>query len=875
MVEGGMRFEQLTMKAQEAMGRAQARASEQTHPQLEVEHLVAALLDAEGVVGSVLKQAEVDVGRVRAELDRLMGGFARVTGAAVSLRPSRAFQRLLDVAFKEAERLRDEYVSSEHLLLAAIDEAVRSPIGEFLRQQGLSKERVYQSLRVVRGAQRVVDQHPEDKYQALARYTQDLTVQARLGRLDPVIGRDQEIRRVIQVLSRRTKNNPVLIGEPGVGKTAIVEGLAQRIVSGDIPDGLKDKRVVALDMGALIAGAKYRGEFEDRLKALLKEVHDAEGSVILFIDELHTLVGAGKSDGAMDAANLLKPALARGELKAVGATTLDEYRLYIEKDPALERRFAPVFVDEPGLEESISILRGLKERYEVHHGIKILDAALVAACQLSHRYIAARQLPDKAIDLIDEAASRLRIEIDSLPTALDELERKIRQLEIERQALARDDGDAGARKRLTVITAELTRWQQERDVLKARWDKEKALVMELADTKARIEQVKHQAMHAERDNNWALAAELRYGQLTELNQALETKGVALGELQKQGSLLKQAVDEEDIAQVVSAWTGVPVQKMLEADVTKLLEIEQRLQSRVVGQQLAIQAVANAVRRARTGLQDPARPIGSFIFLGPTGVGKTELARSLAHFMFDDDQAMVRLDMSEFMEKHQVSRLVGAPPGYVGYEEGGQLTEAVRRRPYCVLLLDEIEKAHPDVFHILLQVLDEGRLTDSQGRTVDFRQTVIIMTSNLGHTNIIATANESDDHNLRDSDGLTQQLKHFFRPEFLNRVDEIIPFSALTLTEIQRIVDIQLHHLQRRLATRNITLELTVGAREWLARAGFDTTYGARPLKRAIQTHIENPLALELLHGRVSNNQRVTVDYHDDHLQFVTQERQTA
>ncbi len=862
-----MRLDKFTIKAQEAVQACQEIADRHGHQMIEPEHMMLALLNQrEGVVRPLLKKLEVNPDALAAGLEEDLARLPKVQGVTGSQYLSPALKIALDLAWKEAQRLKDEYVSTEHMLIAIADESVKSKATERLTTMGVTKERLFQVLQSVRGTQRVTDQNPEDKYQALQRYGRDLTTQARLGKLDPVIGRDQEIRRVIQVLSRRTKNNPVLIGEPGVGKTAIAEGLAQRIITGDVPEGLKDKRVVALDMGALIAGAKFRGEFEDRLKAVLKEISDSDGQVVLFIDELHTLVGAGAGEGAMDAANLLKPALARGELRAVGATTLDEFRKHIEKDAALERRFQPVLVGEPNVADAISILRGLKERYEVHHGVKILDSALVAAAVLSHRYIADRFLPDKAIDLIDEAASRLRIEIDSLPTELDELERRLRQLEIERAALGKDPEDAGARDRLATIEKDIATITVERDTLRARWEQEKEHIGGISQVKERIEDSKTRAAKAEREGDLARAAELRYGTLIALQKEFDERTTALAELQKKGKLLKQEVDEEDVAEVVSKWTGIPVSKMLEGEVEKLLKMEDRLGARVVGQREAIEVVSNAVRRARAGIQDPNRPIGSFIFLGPTGVGKTELARALAGFLFDNDQAMVRLDMSEYMDKHNVSRLVGAPPGYVGYEEGGQLTEAVRRRPYSVILFDEIEKAHPDVFNMLLQILDDGRLTDSQGRTVDFKNTAIIMTSNLGAQHIQDAAGQDTDL-VRER--VMEALRGHFRPEFLNRVDDVIIFHALTMAEIKTIVDLQLASLDKRLAERKVALELSEEAKEWLARAGYDPLYGARPLKRAVQTHVLNPLALALLEGRFKAGDRVRAEVVNDALTFKT------
>ncbi|HEX2385428.1 MAG TPA: ATP-dependent chaperone ClpB, partial [Candidatus Binatia bacterium] len=747
--------------------------------------------------------------------------------------------------------LKDEYVSVEHLLMAmAADDG---ETGKIFREFGITKDKILQALVDIRGSQRVTDQNPEEKYQALQKYSRDLTDLARKGKLDPVIGRDEEIRRVIQVLSRRTKNNPVLIGEPGVGKTAIVEGLALRIINGDVPETLKDKRLVALDMGALVAGAKYRGEFEERLKAVLKEVTESSGQIILFIDELHTLVGAGAAEGAMDASNMLKPALARGELRCIGATTLDEYRKRIEKDPALERRFQPVLVQEPSVEDTIAILRGLKERYEVHHGVRITDGAIVAAATLSNRYITDRFLPDKAIDLIDESAARLRIEIDSLPTEIDEIERRVMQLEIERQALKRES-DRASRERLERVEKEIAELRAQSDELKAHWKQEKEVIQRIRERKEKIEQTKVEEQQAQRKGDLNRAAELRYGVLTQLQKELEAENKKLEELQKNRKMLKEEVDAEDIAEVIAKWTGIPVSKMLEGEVQKLLQMEQRLKQRVVGQDPAVQAVANAVRRARAGLQDPNRPIGSFIFLGPTGVGKTELTRALAEFLFDDEQAMVRLDMSEFMEKHSVARLIGAPPGYVGYEEGGYLTEAVRRRPYSVVLFDEIEKAHPDVFNVLLQILEDGRLTDGQGRTVDFKNTVIIMTSNLG-SQFITDVSDRKEMERR----VMAALQQAFKPEFLNRIDEVVIFNPLGREEIKHIVEIQLKRLERLLADRKISVDVTDAAKALLAERGYDPVYGARPLKRTIQRMIQDPLALKILDGAFGEGDRVTID----------------
>ncbi|MDP2212060.1 MAG: ATP-dependent chaperone ClpB [Candidatus Aquicultor sp.] len=856
-----MRLDKFTIKSQEALGEAQRLADSMGHQQVEGEHLLLALVgQVDGVVTPILQKLALSPDtvkeRIQAELDRR----PKVSGAgATYIAPE--LKSTIDAAFIEAEGLKDEYVSTEHLLLALA--ADKGTVGKILSSLGVTKEAVLKILVDVRGSQRVTDQSPEEKYQALEKYSRDLTRLARLGKLDPVIGRDDEIRRVIQVLSRRTKNNPVLIGDPGVGKTAIAEGLAQRVVSGDVPEGLKDKRVVSLDLGALIAGAKYRGEFEDRLKAVLKEVTDAEGEIVLFIDELHTLVGAGAAEGAVDAANLLKPALARGELRAIGATTIDEFRKYIEKDAALERRFQPILVGEPSVEDTIAILRGLKERYEIHHGVRITDSALVAAAVMSNRYITDRFLPDKAIDLIDEAASGLRIEIDSLPTEIDEIERRIKKLEIERQAL-RNDKTKAALERLANIDRDLAELKEKTFHMRAHWQNEKQAITEISRLKERIEQAKVDTAAAERAGDLALAAKLQYGDILSFEKELEVKNRRLLELQKDQKMLKEEVDEEDIAEVVSKWTNIPVVKLVEGEIEKLVTMEKRLHERIIGQDEAVSAVSNAIRRARAGLQDPERPLGSFIFLGPTGVGKTELARALAEFLFDDERSMIRIDMSEYMEKHTVSRLIGAPPGYVGYEEGGQLTEAVRRRPYAVLLLDEIEKAHGDVFNVLLQILDDGRLTDGKGRTVDFKNTIIIMTSNIGSQYI---QEMTDMAKIRGK--VDDEMRAHFRPEFLNRVDEIVIFNRLTLDDIKEIIEIQIGHLERRVAEHGISLHLSDKAKEYLAHEGFDPLFGARPLKRAIQRKLQDSLALKILEGDIKEGDAVDVDVRGDVLVFTT------
>ncbi|MFX4261985.1 ATP-dependent chaperone ClpB [Pelotomaculum propionicicum] len=839
-----MRLDKLTLKTQEALEDAQKIMSEYSNQQMEGEHLLLGLLrQDEGLVRQILKKLEIDIAKLKDQVQAAVDRLPKVRGAGGAY-VSQGLSQIVDLAWKEAERLKDEYLSTEHILLGMVA-GREGEAGKILRANGVTQDRVYKILVEIRGTQRVTDQNPEDKYQSLARFTRDLTDLARKGKMDPVIGRDEEIRRVVQVLSRRTKNNPVLIGEPGVGKTAIVEGLAQRIVSGDVPESLKNKRLLSLDIGAMIAGSKYRGEFEDRLKAVLKEISEAQGEIVLFIDELHTLVGAGAAEGAVDAANMLKPALARGELRCVGATTLDEYRKHIEKDAALERRFQPVYVGEPNVEDTIAILRGLKEKYEVHHGVRIKDAALVAAAMLSHRYISERFLPDKAIDLIDEAASRLRIEIDSMPTEIDEIDRRVRQLEIEKQALAKEQ-DRASQERLEKMEEELAALKSSMETLKEHWRKEKELIQSIREIKERIEETRLLEQAAERETDLGRVAELRYGVLPDFERRLQQSNEKLEELQKAHRMLKEEVDEEDIAEVVSKWTGVPVSRMLEGEVQKLLKMEGLLTERVVGQERAVQAVSDSIRRARAGVSDPNRPMGSFIFLGPTGVGKTELARALAHFLFNDERAMLRFDMSEYMEKHTVSRLIGAPPGYVGYEEGGQLTEAVRRRPYAVILFDEIEKAHPDVFNILLQLLDDGRLTDGHGRTVDFRNTVVIMTSNLGSHWFREI---KDDNRAGLEARVMDELRASFRPEFLNRVDEVVIFNNLGRDEIVRIVDIQLVLLKQRLEKLGISLEVTEEAKALLAAEGFDPVYGARPLKRAIQKRLENPLSVYLLEGK--------------------------
>ena len=866
-----MRFDRFTIRGQEAVQEAVTLAEKTENQQVEPEHILAAMMQqAEGVVKPILGKIGANAQAILTDTEAAIAKFPRVSGGQqyFSSRTNTIFQD----AQKEAEKMQDDYLSTEHLLITIAAEK-DGDAGRILRSNGITSADLEKVITDMRGGSRITDQNAEENFQALDKYAQDLTEQARKGKLDPVIGRDDEIRRAIQILSRRTKNNPVLIGEPGVGKTAIVEGLAQRIISGDVPETLKNKKLVSLDLGAMLAGAKYRGEFEDRLKAVLNEIEKAEGQIILFIDELHTLVGAGASEGAIDASNMLKPALARGTLRAVGATTLAEYQKYIEKDKALERRFQQVYVGEPNVEDTIAILRGLKERYEVHHGVRIKDAAIVAAATLSNRYITDRFLPDKAIDLIDEAASRIRIEIDSLPQEIDVLEREILQLEIERQALTRET-DEKSKSRLSDIEKRIADLNEKSSAMKAQWQSEKDEIEKMRTAKEELEQARLELERARQAGDLTKAAEIQYGRIPDIEKLLESEKARLGELQKDGVFLKEEVDEEDVAEVVAKWTGVPVSKMLEGEMQKLVQMESGLRKRVIGQDEALEAVSNAVRRARAGLQDPNRPVGSFIFLGPTGVGKTETARALAEFLFDDERSMVRLDMSEYMEKHAVARMIGAPPGYVGYEEGGQLTEAVRRRPYSVVLFDEIEKAHPDVFNVLLQILDDGRLTDSKGRVVDFKNTVLIMTSNLGSREIqSATENPLADRDVRKD--VLQVLRDHFKPEFLNRIDDIVVFKQLGKEQIAQIIDVQLEKLRKNLDDRGITIELDETARDLIVTEGYDPIYGARPLKRAIQSLIQNPLAVKLLNGEIGSGQTVRLSAEDGEMKFAATERVAA
>ncbi|MCF8044517.1 MAG: ATP-dependent chaperone ClpB [Desulfarculaceae bacterium] len=862
-----MNFDKMTLKAQEAVQNGYECASRNNNQAIEPIHFLKALTDTpDGITASIIKQVTGNPEQVKKEVSDAIEKLVKVTGAS-DIYLSKNSKKLLDNAFKEADKMKDQYVSVDHLVIAMCD--LNDPAGNILRSHDITRDAVLQVLKEIRGSQRIEDQNPEDKYQALEKYGKDLTHLARLGKLDPVIGRDDEIRRLAQVLSRRRKNNPVLIGEPGVGKTAVVEGLAHRVVEGDVSESLKNRRIVALDIGSLLAGAKYRGEFEERFKAVLKEIESAEGEIVLFIDELHTVVGAGASEGSVDASNMLKPALARGVLRCIGATTLNEYRKYIEKDAALERRFQPVFTKEPSVEETVSILRGLKEKYEVHHGVRIKDTALVAAARLSKRYITERFLPDKAIDLMDECASRLRMEIDSMPAGIDEIQRKITQAEIEREALKKEK-DSTSKERLEELDRNIAQMKEEIEPMKMHWESEKKLIQEISRTKEELDKAQTEARMAERSGDLAKVAQLRYQTIAQLQSSLEAKNKELEELQHDRKMLKEEVDEADIAHVISAWTGIPVSKMLKAEETKLLNMESNIKERVIGQDNAVTAVSNAVRRARSGIKPENRPIGSFIFMGPTGVGKTELARALAEFNFDSEDAMVRIDMSEYMEKHSVARLIGAPPGYVGYEEGGYLTETIRRRPYSVILLDEIEKAHPDIFNVLLQVLDDGRMTDGQGRTVDFRNSIIIMTSNIG-SRYIQEAGDSDSETEKLNSELNEVLRQTFKPEFLNRIDEIITFKSLSREDIKEITAIQINDLNKRLSDKNVTVELDEKALHSISDLGFDPVFGARPLKRVIQKHLENPLSMELIAGRIKEGETVEVTAETDELVFKNRE----